>query len=106
MPKAIGVVEFRDHTGEVLDRVQGGQRYIIHRFGRPVAGLVTTTDLERLEEPVSEERASYTTEADDQGQDDLVTALASAALARRNLNKREARRALLLAALLLEDGQP
>lgn len=55
MTDAISVVAFRDHTGEVLDRVQSGRRYIIHRFSRPVAALVSIADLQRLEDTMSED---------------------------------------------------
>ena len=53
------VNELRRNVGEALDRVGRGERLTITRFNRPIAGLVTIEDLERLENGVSEEQAEY-----------------------------------------------
>ncbi len=108
MTEAISVVAFRDHTGEILDRVQGGQRYIIQRFSRPVAGLIPITDLERLEEPVSEEKAVYNIEQLAPEETARLVALFAPRLVNQLLeqcwqDKSTARRVLLAALIKLEE---
>lgn len=46
----VGTHEAKTHLSEYLNRVRyGGERILIERHGRPVAGLVGVEDLERLE---------------------------------------------------------
>jgi prevent-host-death family protein len=53
------IKDLRRNTGALIDRVLGGERFTVYRFDRPVAALVSITDLERLEESMSEDRAPY-----------------------------------------------
>lgn len=47
----VGTHEAKTRLSEYLNRVRyGGERIVIERHGRPVAGLVGIGDLERLEE--------------------------------------------------------
>lgn len=47
----VGTHEAKTRLSEYLNRVRyGGERILIERHGRPVAGLVGVGDLERLEE--------------------------------------------------------
>lgn len=46
----VGTHEAKTHLSEYLNRVRyGGERIVIERHGKPVAALVSTEDLERLE---------------------------------------------------------
>ena len=55
MANAVAVGEAKKRLSEIMGRVAyKGERFIILRRGKPMAGLVSTEDLERLEqEPVS-----------------------------------------------------
>lgn len=47
----VGTHEAKTHLSEYLNRVRyGGERIVIERHGKPVAALVSTQDLARLEE--------------------------------------------------------
>lgn len=47
----VGTHEAKTHLSEYLNRVRyGGERIVIERHGKPVAALVSTEDLARLEE--------------------------------------------------------
>ena len=47
----VGTHEAKAHLSEYLNRVRyGGERIVIERHGKPVAALVSTEDLARLEE--------------------------------------------------------
>lgn len=49
----VGTHEAKTHLSEYLNRVRyGGERIVIERHGKPVAALVSTEDLARLEEGV------------------------------------------------------
>ncbi len=51
----VGTHEAKTHLSEYINRVHyGGERIVIERHGKPVAALVSTEDLARLEEPSSE----------------------------------------------------
>ena len=43
------VVDAKSHLSELLSRVSAGERFVIQRRERPVAVLIGTDDLERLE---------------------------------------------------------
>jgi prevent-host-death family protein len=46
----VGTYEAKTHLSEYLNRVRyGGERIVIERHGKPVAALVSTEDLARLE---------------------------------------------------------
>ena len=46
----VGTHEAKTHLSEYLNRVHyGGERIVIERHGKPVAALMSTEDLERLE---------------------------------------------------------
>lgn len=48
--KRVGAHEAKTHLSECLNRVRyGGERIVIERHGKPVAALVSTEDLKRLE---------------------------------------------------------
>ncbi len=56
----VGTHEAKTHLSEYINRVRyGGERILIERHGKPVAALVSTGDLARLEEEsVSEEKSA------------------------------------------------
>ena len=103
--KLVGVLDLRQNLAKHLDRVaEEGEGIIIVQRSKPVARLIPYR-----EEPMSEEQSPYvygTRHDDDEQNVDLPTDLASTALARCNLNKSAARRALLQALMKLEDSQP
>jgi prevent-host-death family protein len=45
----INVAEAKSRFSELISRAATGERFIIHRRERPVAALISTTELERLE---------------------------------------------------------
>ena len=47
--ETINVVDAKSHLSELLSRVSAGERFLIQRRERPVAVLIGTDDLERLE---------------------------------------------------------
>jgi len=102
--KLVGVLDLRQNLAKHLEHVATGEEIVIVQRSKPVARL---TPYER--EPMSEEQSPYvygTRHDDDEQNVDLPTDLASTALARCNLNKSAARRALLQALMKLEDSQP
>lgn len=102
--KLAGVLDLRQNLAKHLEHVATGEEIVIVQRSKPVARL---TPYER--EPMSEEQSPYvygTRHDDDEQNVDLPTDLASTALARCNLNKSAARRALLQALMKLEDSQP
>jgi prevent-host-death family protein len=105
------IKDLRRNTGALIDRVLGGERFTVYRFDRPVAALVSITDLERLEESMSEDRAPYT--PDDAAPDlteqmeqmlreDLAGYLAFNAYHQAHSDKTEAIRALAEAILKVQ----
>lgn len=59
-PATATIDDLRRSYGDLLRRVQpGGERIIITRRGRPIVALIPLSDLTRLEEQVSEDRAPY-----------------------------------------------
>ena len=51
----VGTHEAKTHLSEYINRVRyGGERIVIERHGKPVAALVGTGDLARLEESAPE----------------------------------------------------
>ena len=58
--KRVGTHEAKTHLSEYINRVRyGGERILIERHGKPVAALVNTEDLARLEgeQPAPEKSA-------------------------------------------------
>lgn len=55
----IQLARLREDLGKYLDRAAGGERLLVHRFTRPLAAIIPVEDLERLEEPMSEEQKEY-----------------------------------------------
>lgn len=55
--ESVGTHEAKTHLSEYLNRVRyAGERIVIERHGKPIAALVSTEDLERLEAlPASQE---------------------------------------------------
>jgi prevent-host-death family protein len=47
--ETINVAEAKSRFSELISRAATGERFIIHRRERPVAALIGTTELERLE---------------------------------------------------------
>lgn len=47
MPE-VGAYEAKTHLGQLLERVEKGERFVITRHGRPVAELVPAEGLDRL----------------------------------------------------------
>lgn len=47
----MGVAEAKRRFGELIDRVQRGERFLVRRHGRPAVALVPPTDLERRPQP-------------------------------------------------------
>lgn len=47
--ETINVAEAKSHLSELLSRVSAGERFLIQRRERPVAVLIGTDELERLE---------------------------------------------------------
>jgi len=102
--KLVGVLDLRQNLAKHLEHVATGEEIVIVQRSKPIARLIP---YER--EPMSEEQSPYvygTRHDDDEQNVDLPTDLASTALARCNLNKSAARRALLQALMKLEDSQP
>ena len=51
MTKVVGVAEVKRHFSEVIGEVShNGEHFIIERKGKPVAALVSISDLESIEE--------------------------------------------------------
>ena len=47
----IAAAKIREHFSDTLNRVAyGGERFLIHRRGKPLAAIVPTEDLRALEE--------------------------------------------------------
>ena len=106
-PATATIDDLRRSYGDLLRRVQpGGERIIITRRGRPIAALVPTADLDRLEEPMSEEQREYTVSPDRaKGQDALR--LQAFALAMTHEDRVKAAQLLAQAAAdLLKAEQP
>ncbi len=54
MTNVVGVGEAKRRLSEIMSRVvYRGERFVIQRHGKPMAALVSTDDLERLEEQPS-----------------------------------------------------
>lgn len=49
MSDTISAVQAKAHLAECIRRVEGGERLVITRNGRPVAALVAASDLARIE---------------------------------------------------------
>ncbi len=47
--ETINVADAKSHLSELLSRVSAGERFLIQRRARPVAVLIGTDELERLE---------------------------------------------------------
>jgi prevent-host-death family protein len=47
--KTISVSEVKSHLSEYLSRAAAGERFVVLRRDRPVAALISVTELERLE---------------------------------------------------------
>jgi prevent-host-death family protein len=47
--ESINIVEAKSRFSELISRAASGERFIIRRRERPVAALIGTTELERLE---------------------------------------------------------
>lgn len=48
MPKTVSASAAKNHFGDCLRDVEGGDHVVITRYGEPVAALVTFDELERL----------------------------------------------------------
>ena len=113
----------RQEWRDLLDHALQGGRTIITRDEKPIAVVIGLADLQRLEPPMSEEQAEYTTAAegsafhlDDQGDiQPAPQALVQALLTVHHGDRAAAARALLahiqaeqqaLALLLATGGQP
>ncbi len=58
--ESVGTYEAKTHLSEYLNRVRyGGERIVIERHGKPVAALVSTEDLARLESSPEDAEERY-----------------------------------------------
>ncbi len=58
--ESVGTYEAKTHLSEYLNRVRyGGERIVIERHGKPVAALVSTEDLARLESSAEDVEERY-----------------------------------------------
>lgn len=56
----VGTYRVKTHLSEYLNRVRyGGERIVIERHGKPVAALVSTQDLERIEAPSEDDEERF-----------------------------------------------
>lgn len=47
--KSVSMVDAKKHLSELVSRASAGERFVIERRSRPMAVLISTTELERLE---------------------------------------------------------
>ena len=110
-PATATIDDLRRAYGDLLRRVEpGGERIVITRRGRPIAALIPLSDLDRLEGPMSEDRATYSADTasvlsevlDDLMRQDTAGYVAASAFVMEGLDKQAAIRALAEAILKVQ----